>query len=77
MNRRTIRNGLLALALCSLAIFLPAHRSEAQVCSPACQQCMAQAAQYQYACYIACTYSSFCPCTVEQVNAMFAYCNTL
>ena len=36
-----------------------------------------QAAQYQYACYIACSYSSFCPCTVEQVNAMFAYCNAL
>lgn len=78
MNRRTIRNGALALTMSAMAVLLPAPDSEAQTsCSAACQQCLIQAQQYQWACYIACQYSGACPCTPESVAAAFAYCYTL
>lgn len=77
MNRRTIRNGLLALMLSSLAMLLPAYESSAQTCSPACQQCMLQVQQFMYYCNIACQYSGACPCTAEQIAAMIAHCQTL
>ena len=77
MNRKTIRNGLLALTICAAAILLPAHRVAAQTCSPACQQCMIQEAQWQYACYIACTYGGFCPCTAAEVASRIAACQSL
>jgi len=42
MNRRIVRNGLLALALSATAALLPAQRSEAQAYT--CEDCMYAAA---------------------------------
>ncbi len=77
MNRRTMRNGLLALTICAAAILLPAHRVAALTCSPACQQCMVEEQQWEYACYIACAYGGFCPCTPAEVASRIAYCQSL
>ncbi len=41
MNRRIVRNGIVALALCVVAAMLPAGKTEAQACGSNCQICLA------------------------------------
>lgn len=58
MNRRILRNGMLALVLSTAAMLLPAGETAAQSCTPACQWCF-NFAYYSYeGCAAGCSDSS-------------------
>jgi len=77
MNGRIIRNGMLALTLSAVAIFLPAQKSLAQTCGSACQQCMYYAGAIYAQCTQSCGGDSGCLVSCQsQYVSLQQYCLT-
>jgi hypothetical protein len=55
MNRRILKNAMLALGLSAAAVLMPAQESEAQSCSPNCQLCLATYLWYHQQCTAGCS----------------------
>jgi hypothetical protein len=79
MNLRLIRNTGLALAMSAVAVLLPAQRSEAQYCSPACQECLIPYAAAYQECMQTCGGSFGCAeyCYTTYLLEPYAMCAVL
>jgi hypothetical protein len=74
---KILRNGMLALALSTIAFLLPGQ-SQAQTCSPMCQQCMVYADAIYLQCYFGCGNNSSCQYGCQgQYSSIQQYCLTI